>query len=600
VPQVASLVQVRGAVTVSHAGVTAPAREGRELSPRDAVETAEDASAVLRLASGRVVELGPDGRFELDASGSGTELTVSRGLVLTRRPAPGLPEQGLTLTISTPFGLTRIGEGQARVTVHARGAEVEVLVGELELVPALGPARKLSAGAVANLGAPRALPTIRLFLVGGGGQAEVRPEGASAWRPLTAARRPELKVGDRLRVQRGRVAVAPEGSPTRLELLAGAEASVLPSVRGSGQESTGLDMAAGALEVSTPPGQRTRVAVGGGLVLVSPEGGRFSLRRQGQLVEVSSTVGDARLLRDGQPDVVLPGGSLARLVPAGATVTARARDAVQLPSRAGLEVFQGTPRRVSLVWDTPPGPDGFQVVVASTASLAGPILEGRVRDGFVSVPTPANGALHWRVSAGGQEVARGSARFAPERQGRDLKLQRNQVPDGPETTSIYFQDRPPAVTFTWAAFPGAVRYAVKVYREGDLATALVERTASEPTQVLAEGALGEGTYRWSVTPLDAGGVALQGGRLNRLELVYDNAVPHLIIRSPRDGAAASPSGVAVTGVAPLGAAVFVNGHQVTLDLHGRFDERVIPLPGGVVVFRVVQGGAEAYTIRSVR
>jgi hypothetical protein len=58
--------------------------------------------------------------------------------------------------------------------------------------------------------------------------------------------------------------------------------------------------------------------------------------------------------------------------------------------------------------------------------------------------------------------------------------------------------------------------------------------------------------------------------------------------------------VAVTGVAPLGAAVFVNGHQVTLDLHGRFDERVIPLPGGVVVFRVVQGGAEAYTIRSVR
>jgi hypothetical protein len=275
------------------------------------------------------------------------------------------------------------------------------------------------------------------------------------------------------------------------------------------------------------------------------------------------------------------------------------KDALQLPSRAGLEVFHGGVGRVALTWAEAPGPEGFEVVVASTASLAGPLLQGRVREPFVSVPAPASGMLHWQVTSAGREVARGSARFAPERQGRDLRRQRHQVPDGPETTSIYYQDKPPAVTFTWAPFPLAARYQLRVYAEGDVSAPLADRVAGEPTLALPEGVLGEGRYRWSVTPLDAAGAALQGGRLNRLELVYDNAVPQLVVRSPQEGAVVGAL-APVAGVAPLGALVFVNGRQLALDAQARFDAQVAPLPGGLLVFRVLQGGAEVYTVRTVR
>jgi hypothetical protein len=207
--------------------------------------------------------------------------------------------------------------------------------------------------------------------------------------------------------------------------------------------------------------------------------------------------------------------------------------------------------------------------------------------------------LHWKVTSQGQEIARGSARFAPERAGRELRRQRNQVPDGPETTSIYYQDKPPSVTFTWAAFPSAVSYQVRVYREGDLSAPVADRGTADAALAVPEGTLSEGRYRWSVTPLDAAGLALQGGRLNRLELVYDNAVPQLVIRSPQEGSAAGPL-VPVSGVAPLGAAVFANGRPLALDAQARFEEQVAPLPGGLVVFRVVQRGAEAFTVRTVR
>jgi hypothetical protein len=593
----AVLRQVRGAVTAFHGGASGPAAEGRELFPGDAVETGEAASALLRFASGRLVELGPEGRFELDEQGNGAQLTVARGLVLTRRAAPGA--EGLILTISTPFGLTRMGDAQAQVAVHATGAEIEVLVGELELVPRTGDARRVGAGASGTLGAPRELPTIHLLLVGGGGLAEVRPAGARGWTALTAARRPQLEVGDRVRVQRGQVTLAPQGSPTRLELLAGAEVALLPSARGAGQESTGLEVARGPLEVATPGGQRTRVALGGGVILQAEEAGRFAVRRQGGLTEVRSRTGDGRLSWDGHPDVALPAGSSASLGPAGATVSAGPRDALQLPSRPGLEVFHGGVARVTLTWPQDPGPEGAEVVVASTPSLEAPLLQGRVREAFVSVPAPASGMLYWRVSSQGEEVASGSARFAPERTGRDLRRQRHQVPDGPETTSIYYQDKPPSVTFTWAAFPAAARYQVAVYREGDLSTPVAARATAEAALAVPEGTLGEGRYRWSVTPLDAAGVALQGGRLNRLELVYDNAVSQLVIRSPQEGSAAGPL-VPVAGVAPLGSAVFANGRPLALDPQARFDEQVAPLPGGLVVFRVVQRGAEAFTVRTVR
>ncbi len=59
----AVLQEVRGAVTAFHRQVGAPARDGTELFPGDAVETGEEGRALLRFAGGRLVSLEPDGRI---------------------------------------------------------------------------------------------------------------------------------------------------------------------------------------------------------------------------------------------------------------------------------------------------------------------------------------------------------------------------------------------------------------------------------------------------------------------------------------------------------------------------------------------------------
>jgi len=64
----------------------------------------------------------------------------------------------------------------------------------------------------------------------------------------------------------------------------------------------------------------------------------------------------------------------------------------------------------------------------------------------------------------------------------------------------------------------------------------------QESQVVLDGALAEGRYLWSVTPLDARGAGLKGGKMNKLEIVYDNAVPNLTIKSPKNG---DPGGAAV-------------------------------------------------------
>ncbi len=87
--------------------------------------------------------------------------------------------------------------------------------------------------------------------------------------------------------------------------------------------------------------------------------------------------------------------------------------------------------------------------------------------------------------------------------------------------------------------------------------------------------------------------------MNKLELTYDNAVPNLIIKAPRNGDPNQAS-VPVVGIAPVGARLFVNGKAVALDDKARFDTTASPLPGGRLVFRMLKGGSEVYTVRTLR
>lgn len=606
----AQLESPQGKVTLERDGKTRGAAV-EPLYPGDVIETGEDGAAVLRFSGDRVVELGAEGRFELGLDGSGVMLNVARGLVLTRvKASDGKGEKAksgegeVLVTISTPFGLTRIGNAELSMKVDDSSADVDVKVGEIELVSRTGEVSKLGAGKKGLLGEARELPEIALsVVVAATGKGEIKAKGAKSFVAINAKKPPPLKAGDVVRVKEGRLSLAPEGSATRLALLKGAEVGVGESRKGPGKEATALDVKKGAVEVSAPRGQSTRVAVAGGVTLVSDLGGQYSLRRTGSGFDVEALAGDLTIEREGQPAVKVPGGQSASVPLKGdATVRAARRDGVVLPSRQGLKVFHQSLKQVSVTWDDE-GKEGgdWRVQLASDPSFTNVARDGVVHDNFFSVPVPPKGSWYWRVFQGEQERAKGSATFAAEPRSHDLSRLRNTVPEGSETITIFFQDKekPPVVHFTWAKAEGAAKYAVKVYREGQLSSPVAERTVTENQVALPENTLLEGKYLWSVTPLDAKGAELKGGRMNKLHMVFDNAVSSLLIKTPRNGDVGGKS-VNAVGIAPVGSKLFINGKSVTLDEQARFDTKVAPQPGGRIVFRLLHAGAESYTVRTVR
>lgn len=599
----ASLERLEGQVTLERAGKRAPAKAGPVFA-KDAIETGEDGAAVLRFPGDRLVELGPDGRFEVDSDGGGFLLTVQRGLVLTRVPAGaardgGAAEPDVRLTISTPFGLTRVGAASVQVAVGEATADVDVKVGEIELVSRTGEVTKVTPGRRASLGAPRELAPITMEIVASSGRAEHQAAGAKTFTPVNPKKPPPLAPGDALRVKDGRLTVAPAGSSSRLTLTRGTELVLLESGSGAGSEATALDLKKGELEVAAAKAQKTRVGVAPGVAVVSETGGQLAVRRGGDGFELDAKAGDVTVEREGEAPVLVPGGQSAVIRAKAVQVRPAAREVVTLPSRNGLKLFHTGLKHLTLTWEGPDDVKDWRVVVGTDASLSSPSLDGLVHERFVTVPVPVRGVLFWRVYRGDEEHERGNVQLSPEPATVDLSRNRNLVPDGPETTTIYFQDKPPVVTFTWAKDETAARYALKVYAEGALARPIAERTTADQSVALPEATLGEGKYLWSVTPVDAKGQELKGGRLNKLQLVYDNAVPQLIIKSPRNGEAVGKA-AHVAGIAPVGAKLFVNGKAMALDDKARFDGSVAPLPGGRLVFRMVNGSAETYTVRTVK
>ena len=595
----AHLESVKGEVKVERDGKLAPAQLGY-LYVGDSVDTTEDAEAKVRYPGGRFVEVGPDARFTLSEGEGGLVLNVARGLVLTRvpddAPRPGeKPEPEVALSILTPFGLTRIGKSEVAINVGKDSTRVEVRFGQIEMVSRNGEVTKAGAGDKLELGAKHLDLPVMQVVIEAAGKAELKKKDSKSWVPLKKA---VLASGDAIRVKDGHTTLQAEGSATRLTFGKGAEVGFTSISTGGGLEVTDLDLKKGELSGVLPPKQKSRVKLGSGLTLVSDLGGQFSLMKTATGVDVNALAGDFKLEREGGESRALPGGASARVTEKAIQVSEPAKDQVALPTRVGLKVYQ-QPGKVSLVWDGEEGKP-YRIEVASGPSFLDPLLSGVVHQRFVSVQPPARGNLYWRVFDGDKEIDHGSAYFSNEpKSGGELDLRRNEVQDGADKTTIYYQDKPPAVTFNLTPDANAAKYKVSVFKEGALNAAVVERTSKDEKLVL-DGALAEGKYLWSVTPLDASGASLRGGKMNKLEIVYDNAVPNLLIKSPLNGDPGGAS-VRVAGIAPVGARVFVNGKAVALDDKARFDTTAAPLPGGRLVFRMVgKSGAEVYTVRTVR
>jgi hypothetical protein len=283
--------------------------------------------------------------------------------------------------------------------------------------------------------------------------------------------------------------------------------------------------------------------------------------------------------------------------------------ALLLPLSSRLRVFGdrgGGLREVSLAL-ADAGDDSRQpqaVQVARDPAFQQPVWSGVVREGFVTVPAPERGDLYWRQLGDDAEAGpAGHARFSLDRPARRAPdSPHNVVGDGRDNTTIYFQSAPPAISLTWEPVANARQYRVRIYRAQALDQPIVEQVVTSTRCDVAAGALGEGAHVWNALPLDQQGHALGGGRMNRLELAYDNAVDSLTLTQLHTGPAGDPDTIAVdvAGVAPLGARLFVNGKTAALDAKGRFALRVTGAPRQLVFRMVGSDGSESYWVKPVK
>jgi hypothetical protein len=252
-----------------------------------------------------------------------------------------------------------------------------------------------------------------------------------------------------------------------------------------------------------------------------------------------------------------------------------------------MKVFHPNLSQATLVW--PGDAEDYFVEIASDSRFQPPAIAGLVHRAAIKIPIPAHGPLYWRISDSQRKQLKhqGSAVFREERVRHDLAVLRHEVPDGVEQTTIYYQDRPPALTFTFGTYADATAYRLAIYGREHLEVPLIERVVSGHLVSLRAGALGDGAYVWSATPLGKNGEPLVGGRMNRLEIAYDNSVPSLAVRSPKNGEVAKAAGVIASGVAPVGSRVFIDGVSIALDRFNRFSQRITPIGHPpIVVFQL--------------
>lgn len=605
-PPVAQLVKTTGLVELVHDGGISAARAVAPLYAGDVVKTGPGASALLK---GGPVEIELEENTIFPIGKALSDVNVSAGEVVLLSDADGE-------AFGTPLGTAGLsGGGRARLALRDGKLVLEVGVGEVELTDADGGTATASSGQRVRFGVGAVEleditdPQERLRL----GLGPVELEDAA---PPPAVKA-EVEAGRPLLKAPGAAKATP--APKSSTLAEGQTGFVTPKGAQLRLESSGLVLsvapgASGLVDTPTRQGALVEVPVtleGGDAALRLTKEGRvrlggatpvtlssaeanaeLSASKAGQRLEV--VAGSVEVAAEGQAPVTVRAGQAATVGPGGAIeVKPQPRSPLVVPFGKRTTVYNPALKELGLKLPARP----VRVEVAADPGFTQVLASGEAED-QVTVRVPASRQLFWRFPGEDGAPVQGQVKLRAEPVARSGGVRGDVIAETGKKATVYYQGSVPPLTLTFTPVPEAKAYQLKVYAAGALTTPVFEKK-SEGTKVLVEsGTLAEGSYVWFASPLDANGRELAGGRMNQMELVFDNALTSLVITSPKDGAKVNGDVVA-SGTAPAGSRLAINGKPVALGASGRFSVPVGAVD--VVVFALTTGdGGEGYWVRRVR
>ena len=630
---VAYLARIHGQVTVAPGGVAN--REGEldeGLVPGDVVSTGADSAAVLVFVVGTKLELGAHTSLVL-RRGGGTAATM--GAVLLGGVARASSAEGrVSLTIGTPFGFAEIGTGAVDLVVSAEHG-LRVLVGQVSVLGDAGVRTAVKAGEaltvaglVVTIGGQTSVSGLRfplrqdavadLFVAADAGVADivlqpltfvllanskqtlVRRAGSDAWtRPK---KRDDLGPGDSVRTRRSGALVrfADAGD---VVMQGSSQVQFDEALQGSGVAKVAYGVKHGgiSLQLSKRAGVvlAHTVAVLGQAVTVTP--GTRSADVDISCDETSADVrvragkavlGDGTQVLAGQAVHIEGDGKVGAVRPLAVPWVTVA------PGSQAVIHYRNSPPAVGFRWST--GESTVQIFeLASDAQLRHVRYHEAIAGGYLVLEKLPEGDSFWRVA--GKPAGFFSLQLEGDADCANCR-RNNVIKDTGEKTVVYFQQALPAITLRWDTRELATQYNVKVFADGQFDTPLADVSSKKNRHVFPAGDLEEGVYFWHVEALDASGSVLARGKMNRLEIAYDNAVTALVIKSPAPEQRLRDSAVTTRGEIEQGAEVFINDKAVELDGEGRF-AHTVPLVRGLntLVYRVVtKERVEHFYVRRVQ
>lgn len=605
-PTLATLIQAQGQVSLQQGSDTRAGAVGQPIHKGDVLTTGAASTARIRYVNGVEVRVSENSRFRIDGVPGALTLELEEGQIVSTAPT----DAGTGLTVRGRFGKAQIvTAAEMEFDLRAEKPKLTLEYGEISVVNAKGEpvAMAVTDELEFTLGKPKppkpAVATVEevLFVLKPqGGKARVRGAREAAFTEVAADQTRELGPGTVFEIPaQGSARLTSRDLQVSLE---GDTAGTITAASRQGEQGTyALRLNKGKAQLQFAAGQHTLKLTDskGEVELKVTEQTAIAVSSPEQGSKVTVLTGQLELVADGKTRVLKAGDGMNR---ASATPqpAPEPAPALVLPADAKARVFSDNVSEAGIQVPEA-GAEPLRVEVATDAAFREPLFAGRVGQRWVRVTPPHKGELHWRFLAqDGAPRAQGSARFQPDRGLSSLsgKSPRAEVLETGLKASVTFQGAAPSLHFNFEAREGARSYRIRIYRANNPQKPLLERAASRTQYTLEPGALGEGNYLWYVAALGPSGEELTGGRMNKLELVYDNARRGLAVSRPRPGERVGANGVPVEGVAPIGSRLFVNGQQVPLDAKGRFSQRLPPAQ--VLVFRLVSEQGEAYWVRPLR